>query len=860
MTTMIDQKASELRTIEKGRENYEKRTQRKVLREGFDKHDEVQKIIRGAVPILATGIAGWVEQASQAKGRKATGLPALSEIAPDVLAYLGVVQIFRALGRGGRVTEIVTSVGRKVEIELEAMALSAKDPKVAKKFLKFAKEASSERVLELRLERLLEREEIDMGWDDTVRALVGQSILNIALVTLQDLIVTKTIVEHGHRHAVVELTQEAAEALMEMEDHAFMSRLPLEPMIEKPRTWEGLYTGAYHDYRLSRLVPLVRTRSKEHKQLLKDAVADGSMAEVLVAVNAIQDTRWAIDTRILDLITWTSQAALRPSSSFPSPTLPEKPAKVEKEAWDVMSREEKAARSRQRKSIQQMRLAIGTDRENFNTDMDVANRLADCEAFWLPHSLDFRGRTYAVPYFNHQRSDHLKALFCFADAVELGEHGGEELMVHLANCGDFNKVSKATFTDRIAWVRENEGMILLVARFPTETYDLWSKADSPFCFVQACMEYAAWMESGFSPSYRSCVPGAADGSCSGLQHYSAITRSADEAHHVNLTPREDVGDIYNVVAGQATPSLQLSASNGDEAAQVILANGFGRSEVKRNVMTYFYGSERYGMRDQHMKDLMQPLSDKVAMGEIEKHPYAMQTERVDKETGEVTLAWDGGYTCANTMAAHVYHAVTTVAQKADEAAQWIRTVASVLAHESQSMVWRTQTGFPVVQRYSEFTSKRVNLWLYDRTLMVPTGTDKVDQEGNVLSRVQVLLREAPTKRVDKKTMRNASSPNVIHSMDAAHLHRAVSMAKAEGIEHFSMIHDSFGTHFGNMRKFGRIIREAFVSCYSDYCPLQELDKYARSVLSEEGIEKLPPIPAKGNLVLEDILNSKYAFA
>lgn len=444
-------------------------------------------------------------------------------------------------------------------------------------------------------------------------------------------------------------------------------------------------------------------------------------------------------------------------------------------------------------------------------------------------------------------------------------------MIHLANTGDFDKVSKKSFEERIKWVEDNATMIIATARNPEDFYFWWCQADSPFCFLQACFEYEEWFCTGYSKDFVSTIPGAADGSCSGLQHYSLITRSREEAYHVNLVSRPDVGDIYKVVANEAYPTLKAAAERqvpeGDvkakleqTAANVILDNGFGRSEVKRNVMTYFYGSARFGMRDQHMKDLMQPLADEVAMGLRDVHPYSLLTERVNKETGEVTEQLDGGFTCASVMAGHVFGAVTTVAAKADEAARWIQSVAAILAHESKSMIWRTPTGLPVVQRYSEYTSKMVNLWLYDRGIMVPSGNDKVDAEGNTLARVQLLIRQAPTTRVDKKTMRNASSPNVIHSMDAAHLHLSVVRAKEAGIDHFSMIHDSFGTHLGNMRRFGEIIREAMIECYQDYCPLEELDRYARSVLSEEGQEKLPPLPAKGDLDLEEVRNARYAFA
>src|SRR3546814_14043389 len=86
------------------------------------------------------------------------------------------------------------------------------------------------------------------------------------------------------------------------------------------------------------------------------------------------------------------------------------------------------------------------------------------------------------------------------------------------------------------------------------------------------------MQSGFSQDFVSHIPIAADGGCSGLQHYAAITRSSKEAHHVNLVPRDTVGDIYRLVSEAALPTLQASASKGDEKAQRILEL---RSEERR---------------------------------------------------------------------------------------------------------------------------------------------------------------------------------------------------------------------------------------------------------------------------------------
>nr|WP_087573324.1 DNA-directed RNA polymerase [Sphingomonas sp. CDS-1] len=831
-------------------------------REGFDRRDDVSKLIKGAVPILGEAIRKWVGYYKDAKGRKPSGYKAIAELDADVLAYISLARIFRELPKGGLVVNIITGIGSTVQAELEGQALAERDPKAVKRFRALAEKGASDGHLMETHSHLAATADVALGWSRITQAGVGQSLLGIALLALRGIFQQATKKEGSKTggEVAVSLTEEAVTTLNGMSEAIAFARPPFQPMLTLPRPWTSLHSGCYHDVRLSKLVPLVRTFSSEHKKLLKAAIADGSMQEVLDAVNAIQETRWAIDARVLRMVRWTKEQGLKPSKSFPATTLPEAPKKLSDEEWSAMDQAKRSATSRSRKAVKDIRAAAGVDNSVFQADLELAEFLSEHEFFCMPHSLDFRGRVYAVPHFNHQRSDHLKALFHFADGVPLGPDGGEWLMIHLANCGDFGKASKKPFAERIAWVRENEADVLMCARYPEEAYDYWSKADSPFCFLQACFEYEAWMRSGFSPDFLSTIAIAADGSCSGLQHYSAITRSAQEAHHVNLTPRDTVGDIYQVVADEAVPTLQASASGGCDLSSLVLSNGFGRSEVKRNVMTYFYGSARFGMRDQHMEDTMRPLADKVSMGELDKHPYAVLTERTDKETGESTWQLDGGYSCAHVMASHTYAAVVSVAPKADEAASWIQHVAATLAHESLSLIWRTATGFPVVHRYSQYLSKEVSFWLYNRRVLSPEGHDKVAGDGSVLRRIQVLVRVAPTKRVEKKRMRSASSPNVIHSMDGAHLQRSVAMAHKEGIRHFAMIHDSFGTHAGNMAQFSRIIREAFIRCYAEYCPLEELDRYARGVLSEEGAEKLQPLPEKGDLDLNCIRESLYAFA
>jgi DNA-directed RNA polymerase, mitochondrial len=143
-------------------------------------------------------------------------------------------------------------------------------------------------------------------------------------------------------------------------------------------------------------------------------------------------------------------------------------------------------------------------------------------------------------------------MFLFADGEPIGEEGIYWLKVHLANCGDDNRISKQAFDERVAWVDRNLTQIVNVASFPLSEL-WWTKADKPFMFLAACFELAAAIEEG--PTYVTHLPVSFDGSCSGLQHLCAMTR-APEGSLVNLTPEERPQDIYQTVADLARELIE----------------------------------------------------------------------------------------------------------------------------------------------------------------------------------------------------------------------------------------------------------------------------------------------------------------
>lgn len=843
-----------------GHQRYLDDQQRLSDREGFQTRDNVQKVISGALPILSEAIRSWVKTAGTKKGRKPAGLAPIQSLDADRLALVALSCVFSGFGKKTMISDISITLGSAIQIELEADMILQADSKAYERFEKLRQGEARADTNKKRHQNLAKDLNVGLEWDRIHKAHVGSAVLNLIFLHLSELFEREVIKDRRGTVPIIALTPEALELLSTLQDAQAWMNPMFQPMLTPPRPWANYYSGAYTDVRLSRHVHMVRTFNKEHRRAVQNALAEGKMDKVLTGLNAIQDTRFSIDSRILNIVEQCRLEKKRPSKSFPLGKVPAAPAKHTDEEWAAFDPETRTALSRRRRTIKDIRGAAVAEGGVLAADLAIAGLLEEEGLFYIPVSLDFRGRIYAVPHLNPQRSDHIKALFKFADGVPLGKDGGKWLMIHLANCGDFDKISKQDFPARIQWVRENEGDILMAATDPMEMYDWWSQADSPFCFLQACFEYLAWMQSGFSEDYVSHTSAALDGSCSGLQHYSCMTRSAEEGYHVNLTPRDTPGDIYQVTASAALPVIERDAAEGDVKAQLILANNFGRPQVKRNVMTYFYGSGKFGMRGQHVEDLMRPLADEVALGERGVHPYSLERTKTNAETGEVTTAQDGGFQCAVVLSSYVFDAVVSVAPKADEAARWFQHIASLLAHESLPVQWSTPTGLPVIQKYNQYTSKTINMWLYDRKVTVPSGKSKLDEEGNILSHIQCLIREAPTKRIDKNKARNAISPNVVHSMDAAHMLLTVVNSKAEGIKHYQLIHDSFATHFGNTEKFARIIKETLVEMYTYYCPFAEIEAQARKVMSINGQAKIQPSPSKGTLDLSLILQSDYVFA
>ena len=130
---------------------------------------------------------------------------------------------------------------------------------------------------------------------------------------------------------------------------------------------------------------------------------------------------------------------------------------------------------------------------------------------------------------------------------------------------------KCSMDARLDWVEENEARILQVGDDPLS--DLWwQHADKPFQFLAFCLEYTAFQREGWG--YVSHLPIALDGSCNGLQHFSAMVRDKEGGEAVNLVPADEPADVYQLVADRTMAGQAAGdAGWGGAPGQVVEARG-----------------------------------------------------------------------------------------------------------------------------------------------------------------------------------------------------------------------------------------------------------------------------------------------
>jgi DNA-directed RNA polymerase len=344
-------------------------------------------------------------------------------------------------------------------------------------------------------------------------------------------------------------------------------------------------------------------------------------------------------------------------------------------------------------------------------------------------------------------------------------------------------LDKATMAERLAWTLDNHQLITIIAQDPIGNLHEWEGVDEPWQFLAACEEYYHCVIA-CDRSHTSLMV-ATDATCSGLQILAGLARDASTARLVNVLPSDKPQDAYKVVAEVATPNCPES-----------IQPHMDRKVVKRVVMTVPYNAKPYSNRGY----IREALKDKDV--EIEK----------DDLTATVKAVRD---------------AMKVVVPGPMKVMEWIESeVAEAIKRGATELTWTTPSGFVVTQRLMKLELCNIELQL--------------------LGRCKVKLAVGESDKVDLLHHKNATAPNLIHSLDASLLHLSALRFDAP----IALIHDSVLCRATDMSTLSTLVRETYMHLFAEH-------DYLNDFASQIGAETAPPIV--GDLEPESVIESTYFF-
>lgn len=591
------------------------------------------------------------------------------------------------------------------------------------------------------------------------------------------------------------------------------------PMVCPPKEWTSVIEGGYISPYLKRN-KLVKNNSKEYLKKLETA----KMPIVYEAINHLQNTAWSINTKVLDVVNalWEEGKAVaelpdredEPLIAYPYPDKTKEDSYTDEEK-EVIKKWKRDTYDIHKRNVQKRSVRLLCSQI-----LRIAEQFKNYDAIYFPHQMDFRGRLYPIPVLlQPQGTDLAKGLLHFARGKPITDDKALRwLMIQGANTYGYDKES---YDKRVKWVEEHTSEIRQYAENPC-TNRGWTEADKPFQFLAWCFEWNSYCSD--PDNFVSRIPIQLDGTCNGLQHYSALLRDVRGGKAVNLINSKRPNDIYAVVAEKLEEKLNVLLQ--DRVLDVNYSRhwlnlGINRKLTKRPVMVLPYGGTRLSCREY----IQEYLTDNYSPNFIWKH---FATGNNPTECAFKVSSW---------LSKYLWDSIVETLSSATIGMAYLRKVARLITKQKQPIEWLTPVGLLIRQAYPLRRRKEIKTELYGSVLKTTINLD---------------LEELDTQR-----QLNGICPNFIHSLDAACLMLYLIKCKKAGIDAFMTVHDCYGTYASDTETSAKLLREAFVEIYRQ--PI--LENFTEDVLEGLNIkdEDKPEIPKYGELDIEEVLRSEYFF-
>jgi len=367
----------------------------------------------------------------------------------------------------------------------------------------------------------------------------------------------------------------------------------------------------------------------------------------------------------------------------------------------------------------------------------------------FPNYLCSRGRIYTgtTVGFSPQGADHEKSLVLPVHSEPLTQAGYEALLEATSGYAEQDWDAQDHIRHASDWFKE---------------YYSWSKADKPYQYL-ACAELVRLYHEDPTQPLPSFTP--LDGRCSGLQHWSAVTRSTAITNRLGMEYEEapDGLDIYEFIAKSWGMTLEDA-----------LKQYASRLAAKVPTMTWGYNATR--------------------MTSIEHIDSLFGEEREWKDGGWVVVKSGLDRKTTAALGSDLYNRLHESLGELSEAVKWVGTCARTVGKKNIYINWTTPDGF--VGQQKKVVMKEVRL-------------QPILSNGK---RMDVTINE-PTRKADSRRHVSSLAPNIIHSMDACHLRMVARRLQELGLPSI-FVHDSFATHSNYREVLYKVIVEEFINLYS----------------------------------------------
>ncbi len=797
---IADQIDWEKECLERGTERYYANQDRLRDSGQTDQTDVGSYLLKNRLQEVATRLETMANTKGAGRANKYNAL--IKQVAMDddylKIAYIGLRVVLSAIqeSKKNKIINVCMNIGTRLESDLKCQLFEAENPEY---YGTVKKSFSQQNITDFtHMHKVMNLKFNQFGyewsdWSQLYKAHAGQRVLTAILHVFDDVLfmdLKRTAKKTTyHLETTVAFDDWAAEFEKE---RGFMFPFLL-PLKIPPNDWtDNITNSAYYTHQMNAQVPLIKAQKGDARAY----VSQHDPVQHRLAINKLQKTPWKINSKVLEVQRTIYEKNL--SIGMPSservqiPEFPEHLKDIPKENYTDLQLEEVTMWKELAKS------AYGRENQrkgqvlSYLRSSKLALELSEWDQFYFAYNCDFRGRIYcATSGLSPQGADTAKGLLCFAKDVVLGEDGIKWLAIQGANTYGEDKCS---YEDRVKWIQANEDFIRRTVQDPVGYRDFWGSADKPYQFLAFCFE---WATSDYGRNVKAVgrLPVGLDGSCNGLQHFSAMLRDEIGATATNLSSSSIPADIYGEVARVTTEKLRQIP---DPRAGIWLRVGIDRHCTKRPVMTLPYGATQQSCRQYIMEYVIEnwvkfDLDDKLQF-DMAKFLTPILWEAI----GEVVIAARG-------------------------AMSWLQK-----SIPKDFIYWLTPLGFPVYQYYQKSNSVEIRtqlnggcrLWIQD-------------------------FENATPNRVGQ---RNGIAPNFVHSIDSTHMVMTINEMDNECL---AMIHDDFGTHAGHTQKLFDKIRVSFLVLYTTHDPLTD---WANQLGID--ISKMPPV---GTYDITEIIAADYFF-